>query len=51
MNYIKRVLDLGGQLSKERRKVAQQLRNHIVDEIQNLQMKDANLEISFKAIR
>ena len=45
-----RVLDLGGQLSKERRKVAQQLRNHIVDEIQNLQMKDANLEISFKPL-
>ncbi|MCD8916817.1 DNA repair protein RecN [Staphylococcus gallinarum] len=45
-----RVLDLGGQLSKERRKVAQQLRNHIVDEIQNLQMKDANLEISFKTL-
>ena len=43
-------MDLGGQLSKERRKVAQQLRNHIVDEIQNLQMKDANLEISFKPL-
>lgn len=44
------IINLGGKLSKERRKVAQQLRNHIVDEIQNLQMKDANLEISFKPL-
>ncbi|MCG7339709.1 DNA repair protein RecN [Staphylococcus sp. ACRSN] len=45
-----KILQLGEKLSKERRKVAQQLRNHIVDEIQNLQMKDANLEISFKPL-
>ncbi|WP_340291614.1 DNA repair protein RecN [Staphylococcus coagulans] len=35
-------------LSKERRLVARQLRDRIINEIQNLQMKDANLEISFK---
>ncbi|OSP13964.1 DNA repair protein RecN [Staphylococcus agnetis] len=41
-------LQVDGQvLSKERRKVARTLRDHIVDEIQNLQMKDANLEIAF----
>lgn len=40
----------GQMLSKERRKVARELRNHIVEEIQNLQMKDANLEISFKPL-
>ncbi|MDW8551686.1 DNA repair protein RecN [Staphylococcus nepalensis] len=44
------VIELGEKLSKERRKVAQSLRNHIVDEIQHLQMKDANLEISFKTL-
>ncbi|PNZ25585.1 DNA repair protein RecN [Staphylococcus rostri] len=38
----------GQHLSQERRKVARTLRDHIVQEIQNLQMKDANLEISFK---
>lgn len=38
----------GEKLSKERRKVARTLRDHIVNEIQYLQMKDANLEISFK---
>ncbi|REI05219.1 DNA repair protein RecN [Staphylococcus felis] len=38
----------GEKLSKERRKVARILRDHIVNEIQYLQMKDANLEISFK---
>ncbi|UXR68697.1 MULTISPECIES: DNA repair protein RecN [unclassified Staphylococcus] len=38
----------GKKLSQERRKVARTLRDHIVQEIQNLQMKDANLEISFK---
>lgn len=37
----------GKVLSKERRQVARTLRDHIVDEIQNLQMKDANLEIAF----
>ncbi|MGV3224088.1 DNA repair protein RecN [Staphylococcus hyicus] len=37
----------GKVLSQERRKVARTLRDHIVDEIQNLQMKDANLEIAF----
>lgn len=45
-----KVIKLGKQLSKERRSVAQTLRNHIVEEIQNLQMKDANLEISFKPL-
>lgn len=45
-----KVIKLGEQLSKERRSVAQTLRNHIVEEIQNLQMKDANLEISFKPL-
>ncbi|EHY92296.1 DNA repair protein [Staphylococcus saprophyticus subsp. saprophyticus KACC 16562] len=45
-----KVINLGEQLSKERRSVAQTLRNHIVEEIQNLQMKDANLEISFKPL-
>ncbi|UQW80349.1 DNA repair protein RecN [Staphylococcus edaphicus] len=44
------VIHLGKQLSKERRDVAQTLRAHIVEEIQNLQMKDANLEISFKPL-
>ena len=37
-------------LSKERRTVARTLRDHIVSEIQNLQMKDANLEISFQLL-
>ncbi|MGO2207101.1 MAG: DNA repair protein RecN, partial [Staphylococcus xylosus] len=41
---------LGTELSRERRIVAQTLRDHIVNEIQNLQMKDANLEISFKPL-
>ncbi|SCS21866.1 DNA repair protein RecN [Staphylococcus caeli] len=45
-----KVMQLGTKLSKERRTVAQKLRNHIVEEIQNLQMKDANLEISFKPL-
>ncbi|MFJ1813048.1 DNA repair protein RecN [Staphylococcus saprophyticus] len=45
-----KVIKLGEQLSKERRSIAQTLRNHIVEEIQNLQMKDANLEISFKPL-
>ncbi|MCE5038131.1 DNA repair protein RecN [Staphylococcus auricularis] len=43
----KAVLEKGQALSKSRRKVAHTLRDHIVDEIQNLQMKDANLEIAF----
>lgn len=43
-----KVKEAGSQLSQKRRKVAQSLREHIVSEIQNLQMKDANLEISFK---
>ncbi len=42
------LIDHGQVLSKERRLVARQLRDRIVNEIQNLQMKDANLEISFK---
>ena len=44
------VLDIGKKLSQERRRVARELRDHIVSEIQNLQMKDANLEISFKPL-
>lgn len=44
------VLTIGKKLSAERRKEAQTLRAHIVEEIQNLQMKDANLEISFKPL-
>ncbi|MCU5746341.1 DNA repair protein RecN [Staphylococcus sp. SQ8-PEA] len=44
------VITIGKDLSKARRQVAQTLRDHIVDEIQNLQMKDANLEISFKPL-
>ncbi len=45
------VIEVGQALSKQRRIVARELRDHIVSEIQNLQMKDANLEISFKKIR
>lgn len=44
------VIDIGKALSKERRRVARELRDHIVSEIQNLQMKDANLEISLKPL-
>ena len=44
------VIDIGKKLSQERRRVARELRDHIVFEIQNLQMKDANLEISFKPL-
>ena len=40
----------GKVLSRERRSVARTLRDHIVSEIQNLQMKDANLEISFQLL-
>ncbi|WP_086427721.1 DNA repair protein RecN [Staphylococcus cornubiensis] len=42
------VQESGQKLSKARRIVARQLRDRIVNEIQYLQMKDANLEISFK---
>ncbi|PJM33314.1 DNA repair protein RecN [Staphylococcus hominis] len=45
-----KVIKYGQSLSKERRIVARTLRNHIVAEIQNLQMKDANLEISFQPL-
>ncbi|ENO0944479.1 DNA repair protein RecN [Staphylococcus pseudintermedius] len=38
----------GEKLTKARRIVARQLRDRIVNEIQYLHMKDANLEISFK---
>ncbi|EHS7178780.1 DNA repair protein RecN [Staphylococcus pseudintermedius] len=38
----------GEKLTKARRIVARQLRDRIVNEIQYLQMKDANLKISFK---
>ncbi|EHJ08138.1 DNA repair protein RecN [Staphylococcus simiae] len=44
------VYSVGESLSQERRKVARELRDHIVAEIQNLQMKDANFEISFKPL-
>lgn len=44
------VIDIEKKLSQERRRVARELRDHIVSEIQNLQMKDANLEISFKPL-
>lgn len=44
------VIAIGKKLSTERRKEAQTLRDHIVEEIQNLQMKDANLKISFKPL-
>lgn len=49
-NLYTDVQNVGRQLSKERRRVARELRDHIVSEIQNLQMKDANLEISFKPL-
>lgn len=45
-----KVIQYGQSLSKERRIVARTLRDHIVAEIQNLQMKDANLEISFQPL-
>ncbi|WP_049420508.1 DNA repair protein RecN [Staphylococcus hominis] len=45
-----KVIKYGQSLSKERRIVARTLRDHIVVEIQNLQMKDANLEISFQPL-
>lgn len=44
------VMSKGKLLSKERRTVARTLRDHIVSEIQNLQMKDATLEISFQLL-
>ncbi|MEK5197705.1 DNA repair protein RecN [Staphylococcus sp. FSL H8-0121] len=49
-DLYKQVIKIGKSLSGERRKVARELRDHIVAEIQNLQMKDANLEISFKPL-
>lgn len=45
-----KVIKYGQSLSKERRIVARTLRDHIVAEIQKLQMKDANLEISFQPL-
>ena len=45
-----KVIKYGQSLSKERRIVARTLREHIVAEIQNLQMKEANLEISFQPL-
>lgn len=45
-----KVIKYGQSLSKERRIVARTLRDHIVTEIQNLQMKDAKLEISFQPL-
>ncbi|MFZ8100707.1 DNA repair protein RecN [Staphylococcus arlettae] len=49
-SLYQQVLSKGKALSQERRAVAQTLRDHIVAEIQNLQMQDANLEISFKPL-
>ncbi|NBH29682.1 DNA repair protein RecN [Staphylococcus warneri] len=49
-DLYKQVIKVGKSLSTKRRKVARELRDHIVSEIQNLQMKDANLEISFKPL-
>ena len=43
------VIDIGKNFLKNVG-VARELRDHIVSEIQNLQMKDANLEISFKPL-
>ncbi|UXS74612.1 DNA repair protein RecN [Staphylococcus chromogenes] len=48
ISELKQQLQKDGEvLSKERRIVARTLRDHTVEEIQNLQMKDANLEIAF----
>ena len=44
------VIHIGKNLSQKRRRAARELRDNIVSEIQNLQMKDANLEISFKPL-
>ncbi|WP_414042961.1 DNA repair protein RecN [Macrococcus animalis] len=41
------LLSLGADLSKARRKVAMKLRNEILDEIHNLEMKSANFEMAF----
>ncbi|PTI34467.1 DNA repair protein RecN [Staphylococcus warneri] len=49
-DLYQQVIKVGKSLSEKRRKVARELRDHIVSEIQNLQMKDANLEISFKPL-
>lgn len=45
-----KLLSLGNDLSKARRKVAQTLRNEILDEIHNLEMKSANFEMAFTKI-
>lgn len=45
-----KLLSLGNDLSKARRKVAQILRNEILDEIHNLEMKSANFEMAFTKI-
>ncbi|MCH4986213.1 DNA repair protein RecN [Macrococcoides goetzii] len=42
-----KLLSLGNDLSKARRRVAQTLRNEILDEIHNLEMKSANFEMAF----
>lgn len=42
-----KLIALGMKLSKERRTVAQKLRNEILDEIHNLEMKSANFEMAF----
>lgn len=41
------LIECGKKLSKERRKVAHRLRDRLVDEVQNLHMNDANIEIAF----
>ncbi|TDM04320.1 DNA repair protein RecN [Macrococcus carouselicus] len=44
------LLEIGAQLSKERRTDALQLRSKILDEIYHLEMKSANFEIAFTKI-
>lgn len=41
------LMKYGASLSKERRRIAQQLRDNILDEIHHLEMKSANFEMAF----
>ena len=41
------VLEKGKLLSTKRRKIALKLRDRLIDEVQNLHMQDANIEIAF----
>lgn len=43
-----KVMESGLQLSKARRRVAQKLRDNILDEIHHLEMKSANFEMAFQ---